>query len=79
MGLHPNIHGEPRSIHYEQKESSRKHTAHWNAAGEAKENDMNGPEIMLVMLVARLVIPLGLLLWIGEGARRRNTASFHNA
>ena len=31
---------------------------------------MNAPEIMLLMLVVRLVIPFGLLLAIGESARR---------
>ncbi len=39
---------------------------------------MYGPEVMLVMLLLRLVIPLGLLLWIGEETRRRR-ASFHRA
>ena len=37
---------------------------------------MNAPEMMLVMLVARLVIPFGLLLLIGEGTRRRQIAHF---
>lgn len=31
---------------------------------------MNAAEIMLVMLVVRLVVPFGLLLAIGESARR---------
>ncbi len=39
---------------------------------------MYGPEVMLVMLLLRLVIPVGLLLWIGEGTRRRR-ASFPRA
>jgi hypothetical protein len=37
---------------------------------------MNGSEIILVMFLARLVIPVGLMLWIGEAARRREMADF---
>ena len=37
---------------------------------------MYGAEVILVMLVLRLVIPVGLLLWVGEIARRRNPANF---
>lgn len=40
---------------------------------------MNGPEIVLVMLVLRVIIPVGLLLWIGENQRRRQFANFHQA
>ncbi len=40
---------------------------------------MYGSEVMLVMLLLRVVVPVGLLLWIGESARRRNTASFRRA
>ena len=40
---------------------------------------MYGPEIMLVMLFLRLVVPVGLLLWIGEVARRHGAASFRHA
>lgn len=40
---------------------------------------MNAPEIMLVMLVVRVVIPVGLLLWVGEGARRRRLGDLHQA
>lgn len=37
---------------------------------------MYGPEVILIMLVLRVVIPVGLLLWVGEIARRRNLANF---
>lgn len=40
---------------------------------------MNAPEIMLVMLVFRLIIPFGLILSIGESARRRNAANLRRA
>lgn len=33
---------------------------------------MNGSEIVLILFVVRLVIPVALMLWIGETARRRN-------
>ncbi len=40
---------------------------------------MNGPEVMLVMLLLRLVVPFSLLLWIGETARRRDLPGMHRA
>lgn len=40
---------------------------------------MNAPEVLLIMLVLRVVIPVGLLLWIGENERRRHLADFHRA
>jgi hypothetical protein len=43
----------------------------------AKENAMNAPEIMLVMLLVRLVMPFGLMLWIGESVRRHQLANLH--
>ena len=33
---------------------------------------MYGPEVMLIMLILRLIVPIGLLLWAGEAAQRRN-------
>ena len=38
---------------------------------------MNAPEIILVLLLVRLIIPFGLLLWIGENVQRRRLANFH--
>ncbi len=32
---------------------------------------MYGTEVVLALLLLRLVIPLSLLLWLGEGIRRR--------
>ncbi len=40
---------------------------------------MYGTGVMLVMLLLRVVVPVGLLLWIGETARRRNVAGFRRA
>jgi hypothetical protein len=37
---------------------------------------MNGPEVILIMFLARLIIPVGLMLWIGETARRRELADY---
>ena len=34
---------------------------------------MNGLEVFLVLLITRLVLPAGILLLIGEWARRRET------
>ncbi len=33
---------------------------------------MNGSEIIFVLFVARVVIPFGLLLFVGEWVRRRD-------
>jgi hypothetical protein len=38
---------------------------------------MNALEVLLSMVVLRLVLPLGLLLWIGENARRRQLTDLH--
>ena len=38
---------------------------------------MNATGILLTMLLLRLIIPLGLLLWIGEVAQRRQLARLH--
>ncbi len=38
---------------------------------------MNAPEIILILLLVRLVIPFGLLLWVGESVQRRRRADFH--
>ncbi len=46
---------------------------------KTKENAMNATGILVTMLLLRLIIPLGLLLWIGEIARRRQLASLHRA
>jgi hypothetical protein len=40
---------------------------------------MNATGILVTMLLLRLIIPLGLLLWIGEIARRRQLAQFHRS
>jgi hypothetical protein len=37
---------------------------------------MYGIAVILVMLVLRVVIPIGLLLWIGEIARRHDLNNF---
>ena len=37
---------------------------------------MFGSEVMLIMVLLRLVIPIGLLLWLGEVARRRERTEF---
>lgn len=38
---------------------------------------MNAPVVMLILLLVRLVIPFGLLLWVGENVQRRRLADFH--
>ncbi len=38
---------------------------------------MYGIGVMLVMLVLRVVIPVGLLLWIGEKIRQRQLPGSH--
>jgi hypothetical protein len=38
---------------------------------------MNATEIILMLLLIRLVIPLSLLLWVGESVQHRRLASFH--
>jgi hypothetical protein len=43
----------------------------------AKEDAMYGTAVILIMLVLRVVIPVGLLLCVGEIARRRNPGNFH--
>ncbi len=55
------------------------HTFQTKWSGRTKENAMYGPEVMLIMLVLRLVVPVGLLLWIGEGARRHQVASLRRS
>lgn len=40
---------------------------------------MYGTEVMLVMLLLRLVVPVGLLLWVGETIRRRQLVDFNRA
>jgi hypothetical protein len=37
---------------------------------------MNGSEVILILFLARLVVPVGLMLWIGEAARRRQLADY---
>ena len=32
---------------------------------------MSGFEIVLIMMLVRLILPLGLILWFGEWVRRR--------
>ncbi len=38
---------------------------------------MNATEVILILLLVRLVIPFGLLLWIGENVQRRRLADLH--
>jgi hypothetical protein len=38
---------------------------------------MNATEIFAIMLLVRLVIPFGLVLGIGEAARRRHLVQAH--
>lgn len=40
---------------------------------------MNGPEVVLAMLLLRVVIPISLIFWIGENQRRRHFGNFHRA
>ncbi len=42
-----------------------------------KENAMNATELMLVLIFARLIIPFGLLLLIGEWMQRRERAHYY--
>jgi hypothetical protein len=37
---------------------------------------MNALEILVVLFVLRLVVPLGVLLWLGENARRRQSTNY---
>lgn len=38
---------------------------------------MYGTELLAILLVLRVVIPVGLLLWFGEMARRRESLDFN--
>ncbi len=38
---------------------------------------MNATELMLILIFARLIIPFGLLLLIGEWMRRRERAHYY--
>jgi FtsZ-interacting cell division protein ZipA len=38
---------------------------------------MNAPEIMLVLILVRLVIPFGTILLVGEWTHRREQARFY--
>ncbi len=38
---------------------------------------MNAPEVLLILTLVRLVIPFGLLIWIGERVQREERARFH--
>ncbi len=38
---------------------------------------MNAPEVILILLLVRLVIPFGLLLWVGESVQRRRLTGLH--
>ncbi len=37
---------------------------------------MNATEIISILLLLRVVLPVGLLLWIGENVRRRRSTDF---
>ena len=41
------------------------------------EKEMDALEIMITMLVLRLVLPVGLLLLVGEWIWKRRQARFH--
>ena len=49
----------------------------WENGRRAKENAMNATEILLVMFLLRVVLPVSLLLWIGEKAHQRQLANLH--
>lgn len=38
---------------------------------------MNAPEVMLILVLFRLVIPFGMLLIAGEWSNRRERAQYH--
>jgi hypothetical protein len=38
---------------------------------------MNGPEIVLMLFLLRLVLPLSLLLWLGERVRQGEMRRFY--
>lgn len=38
---------------------------------------MNGPEIVLILFLLRIVFPLSLLLWLGEWLRQRDLKHFY--
>ncbi len=38
---------------------------------------MYGSVVVITMLLLRVVIPVGLMLWVGEAARRRDLAEIH--
>jgi hypothetical protein len=38
---------------------------------------MNAPEMMLILVLLRLVIPFGMLLWVGETVQRRRIVHSH--
>ncbi len=40
---------------------------------------MFGTGVVLAMLVLRVIIPVGLLLWVGETVRRRDLAALRRA
>jgi hypothetical protein len=40
---------------------------------DEKENAMFGTEVIVVLMLIRILLPLGMLLWIGEWVRRRET------
>jgi hypothetical protein len=39
---------------------------------------MNATEIISMLLLLRVVLPVGLLLWIGENVRRRGLTDFQH-
>jgi len=42
------------------------------------EKSMDALEVMITMLVLRLVLPVGLLLFVGELIRNRRRTRFHH-
>ncbi len=38
---------------------------------------MNATEILVILILLRLVVPFGLLLWVGESVQRRQLTHLH--
>lgn len=38
---------------------------------------MNGPEVVLILFLIRIVLPLTFLLWLGERVRRQEMKQFY--
>jgi hypothetical protein len=70
----------PKAVDCRWKKSLRPALLHITKDGRrTKENAMNAPEILLVMLLLRVVVPVSILLAIGENVRRHQLANLHHA